>query len=92
MNVQNGSQIDSVHCRAICDEIGDRLRAVLRPASEPLPNRLQMLIDQLAAQDHELAPSIVPSMEDMTWQPAAVCQVRRPGLLAATAAIARQRR
>jgi len=29
MATQNELKIDSSHCRAICDEIGDRLRAML---------------------------------------------------------------
>jgi hypothetical protein len=75
MNAQGGIQIDSVHCRAICEEIGYRLQIALGAASATLPVRLQLLMDQLARQDSELAPSIVPSLEDMTWQPDAA---RRP--------------
>jgi hypothetical protein len=65
-------QIDSGHCRAICDEIGDRLRIALdREASAP-PQRLQMLIDRLAELEREQAPSIVPAMDDMkVWSTAA---------------------
>jgi hypothetical protein len=71
MNAQNGLQIDSLHCRAICEEIGDRLRMALGPAPRALPVRLQLLLGQLALQDRELAPSIVPSLEDLAWQPGA---------------------
>jgi hypothetical protein len=35
-----------------------------------LPARLQVLIDRLADQDRELAPSIVPDLDGMIWQPA----------------------
>ena len=51
--------LDSGHCRAICDEIGDRLRFVLGKEAGALPQRLQMLIDRLAELDCEQAPSIV---------------------------------
>ncbi len=69
MNTQNGLQIDDLHCRAICDEIGDRLRIALAPGSAVLPVRLQILLAQLAAQDRVVASSTVPSLDDMTWQP-----------------------
>ena len=55
--------MDQLHSRAICDEIGDRLRQILPPVAGPLPPRLQYLLDRLA--DDELSPSIVPSLEDM---------------------------
>jgi hypothetical protein len=72
MKLSNQLQIDSQHCRAICDEIGERLQTILRPDAANLPPRLQVLIDRLADQDRELAPSIVPDLDDMTWQPATV--------------------
>lgn len=53
----------SKHCRAICEEIGERLALVLRPATE-LPPRLKELLDRLALLDHD-APSIVPDIDDM---------------------------
>jgi hypothetical protein len=65
-------KIDSTHCRAICDEIGDRLRFVLYKEAGAVPQRLQMLIDRLAEQGREEAPSIVPAMDDtMVWSTAA---------------------
>ena len=57
------SVLDPEHCRAICDEVGERLRYALPPASE-LPERLASLLQRLAEQDHD-APSIVPSLEVM---------------------------
>jgi hypothetical protein len=55
-------QIDTVHARAICDEIGERLRTMLRvQISREPPPRLKELMQQLAGLDEELAPSIVPS-------------------------------
>lgn len=56
-------RMDQPHSRAICDEIGDRLRQILPPEAGPLPPRLQRLLDRLA--DDEVSPSIVPSLEDM---------------------------
>jgi hypothetical protein len=50
-----------MHCRAICEEIGERLALVLRPETE-LPPRLAELLDRLVLLD---APSIVPDIEDM---------------------------
>jgi len=62
-------QIEAVHSRAICDEIGDRLREILRrEATNELPPRLQHLMERLAEADRETAPSLVPSLEDMIQQ------------------------
>jgi hypothetical protein len=66
MSISNQLQIDSLHCRAICEEIGERLRAILRPETTALPTQLQVLIDRLADQDRELEPS---NLDDMIWQP-----------------------
>ena len=61
------SKLDSEHCRAICEEIGARLRMVLPCGSSVLPDRLQILMDRLAELDEvTTAPSIVPSMDDLT--------------------------
>jgi hypothetical protein len=62
-------QIDNTHCRAICDEIGERLRVILDRETTALPPRLQVLMLRLAAQDLGGSPSIVPSIgpvEDIT--------------------------
>ena len=60
------SKLDSEHCRAICDEIGARLRMVLPCGSPVLPVQLQILMDRLAELDEAIvAPSIVPSMNDL---------------------------
>ena len=72
MNLSNRLQIDSVHSRAICDEIGERLQIMLRPDAADLPPRLQVLMDRLADQDRERAPSIVPDLDDMIWRPSPV--------------------
>jgi hypothetical protein len=52
------------HARAICDEIGERLRYALRADYADLPPRLRDLMNQLAEQDCD-APSLVPAMADM---------------------------
>jgi hypothetical protein len=65
-------QIDSGHYRAICDEIGDRLRILLDKEPVEIPQRLRMLLDRLAELDGVPAPSIVPAMDDMlVWTDAA---------------------
>jgi hypothetical protein len=65
-------QIDSGHCRAICDEIGDRLRFLLDKEAGEIPQRLRLLIDRLAELDGHQAPSIVPAMDDVIeWTDAA---------------------
>ena len=65
-------QIDSGHCRAICDEIGDRLRILLDKEAGEIPRYLQVLVDRLAELDGRQAPSIVPAMDDMLeWTDAA---------------------
>jgi hypothetical protein len=58
-------EIDSVHCRAIGEEIGYRLSLVLRRENPELPPRLKMLLDRLRLQDMESAPSMAPSLDDM---------------------------
>jgi hypothetical protein len=58
-----GVALDSTHCRAICDEIGERLRYALGREVCEIPPFLGALIDRLA--ELERAPSIVPSIEDM---------------------------
>ena len=63
------NEIDSSHCRAICEEIGARLRIVLDREATALPPRLRLLMERLAVQDLLSAPSIVPSIDDMTSQP-----------------------
>jgi hypothetical protein len=58
--------IDDDHARAICDEVGERLRVWLqRDMPTGLPPRLHQLIEQLAATDHDGTPSIVPSLDDI---------------------------
>ena len=67
MGAENELQLDSSHCRAICDEIGERLRMILGREAAPLPPRLQLLMDRLIEQDLVQFPSIAPDMDDMVW-------------------------
>jgi hypothetical protein len=55
--------LDHDHCRAICHEIGERLRQVLKPDALEIPQRLLALLDRLAELDE--VPSIVPSFDDI---------------------------
>ena len=59
--------LDYDHCRAICDEIGERLRQVLKPEALEIPERLLALLERLAELEH--APSIVPSSDEMSFPP-----------------------
>jgi hypothetical protein len=56
--MRNRIDIDYVHSRAIVREVGERLRASLKPEPE-LPARLKMQIDRLRELE-EQSPSIVP--------------------------------
>ncbi|MCA6123539.1 hypothetical protein J6500_16785 [Bradyrhizobium sp. WSM 1704] len=57
--------IASEHARAICDEIGERLRFALRDDYANFPPRLRELMSRLAELDCD-APSLVPTMDEMT--------------------------
>jgi hypothetical protein len=63
--MSNPVQLNSVHCRAICEEIGEWLGKVFNPETGHLPARLQVLIDRLADLDREPVPSIAPNLGDM---------------------------
>jgi hypothetical protein len=54
--------LDHAHCRAICDEIGERLRHAIKMDDE-IPQRFVVLLSRLA--ELERAPSIVPSMDEI---------------------------
>jgi len=66
--VSDNIRIDSAHCRAICEEIGERLRIMLDREATALPPRLQLLMERLAEQDLITAPSIVPDIDETVWQ------------------------
>ena len=54
--------LEPKHCRAICNEIGDRLGQSMARDASPMPMRLRRLLDRFAELDGE-APSIVPDLE-----------------------------
>jgi hypothetical protein len=56
--------IDIKHCRAICDEVGERLRQHLDRNFTAPPQKILALLRELELSELE-APSIVPSLEDM---------------------------
>lgn len=55
-------QIDSVHSRSICEEVGYRLRQFLNDTPVDHPRHVQLL-DRMHREDFEGAPSIVPSRD-----------------------------
>jgi len=57
--------LDSTHSRAVCDEIGERLRDVLGRDAAEIPSHLRRLVDRLAELEQVPAPSIVPDISDM---------------------------
>jgi hypothetical protein len=57
--------LDHAHCRAICDEIGERLRQVLKPEALEIPQRLVVLLDRLVKLEE--APSIAPTIDEMSF-------------------------
>ena len=59
--MRNRIDIDSKHSRAIVQEIGERLRAVLKEEPE-CPGSLRTQIDRLRELE-EQSPSIVPAAE-----------------------------
>jgi len=64
MNRTSTIQIDPTHCRAICDEIGERLRIMLDRETTALPPRLQVLMLRLAAQDLAGSPAVAVAVDD----------------------------
>jgi len=57
-------RLDHVHCRAICDEIGERLREIMGRESADMPPYLRRLVDRLGELDNVWSPGIVPLIED----------------------------
>ncbi len=53
--VRNDVQIDRVFSAAICEEIGDRLRIGLTGKPDRLPQRMRMLVEQIARNDSDPA-------------------------------------
>jgi hypothetical protein len=59
--MRNRIDIDPKHSRALVQEIGERLRALLKEETE-LPGSLRAQIDRLRELE-EQSPSIIPSAE-----------------------------
>jgi hypothetical protein len=54
--------IDRTHIRAICNEIGERLRISLSGETPELPLQMRRQLDQLRELDEDASPSIVPAI------------------------------
>lgn len=54
-------EIDGTHSRAICDEIGERLRISLAREVAGLSPQMKRQMDRLRELDEHASPSIVPS-------------------------------
>lgn len=57
-------RIGSKHCRAICDEVGERLRQYFDRNPTVPSQKILTLLRELERRELE-TPSIVPSLEDM---------------------------
>jgi len=55
--------LDHLHCEAIRQGIGERLRDALSREPPDMPQRLRALIARLPELDGEAAPSLVPEFE-----------------------------
>jgi hypothetical protein len=53
------SSLEPQYCRAICQEIGERLRYSLGRTGSPVPVHLRRLVNRFAELDG-VAPSIIP--------------------------------
>jgi hypothetical protein len=60
--MHNRINIDPKHSRAIAQEIGERLRAILKEEEPECPGSLRTQIDRLRELD-EQSPSIIPAAE-----------------------------
>ena len=56
-------RFDHTHCRAICDEIGERLRVDMGRELADMSPYLQRLVDRLDELDCVSSPAIVPLIE-----------------------------
>jgi hypothetical protein len=64
MSRQPQIALDHIHCKAICDEIGERLRSVLGPHFIDTPAVLTDLLNRLREVEARESPSIVPSIHE----------------------------
>jgi hypothetical protein len=60
--MQGQLQINQMHARAICTEIGERLRPVLSKDGTSLPASLAKRLNRLREREAD-SPSIVPSLD-----------------------------
>ena len=66
-------KLDHTHCRAICDEIGERLGQILKPVTSEIPPHLAALLDRFKQLEMgpalylECAPSIEPTIDEMSF-------------------------
>lgn len=58
-------QIGSKHCRAICEEVGERLRQYMDRTQTAPSQRIMVLLRELELREAEM-PSIVPSLDDIS--------------------------
>lgn len=76
--------LDHTHSRAICDEIGERLRMILKPDVSELPPRLLALVEKLAQLEidndvpYMRAPPTAPSLEGMNFDESRAALSRKP--------------
>jgi hypothetical protein len=61
--MQDRVHIDDVHARAICNEIGERLRQALSRDETELPASLESRLNRLREQDDRYSPLIVPDLD-----------------------------
>jgi hypothetical protein len=55
--------LDPIHCQAVRQGIGEKLRDALNRETPDMSQRLRSLIARLPELDGEKAPSLVPEME-----------------------------
>jgi hypothetical protein len=60
--------LEPKHCRAICEEIGERLRFSLALDTSPVPMRLRRLVDQIAELEGA-APPVISQLQGGTISP-----------------------
>lgn len=62
---QKNLRLDHTHCRAICDEVGERLRETLGREAADMSPYLRRLVDRLGELDIVSSPGIVPLIENL---------------------------
>ena len=62
---QQNLRLDHTHCRAICSEIGERLRESLGGEAADMPPYQRRLVDRLGELDTVSSPGIVALIDDL---------------------------